>query len=367
MALDFVSGHTAFIYDRGGMNRLSEVKQINLVRWNRIRDEISGAEIHLNGAIGSLQAALLGSIEPARHELVIFRGDKRVWEGPITRLKYTRATVEIHALDICHYLGDTIMKSAYSSAYPNIEFGTARLMRIFRTELVRKEAQDPPINVLPHIVEHHLPTNAKTALVTKRYKCNVWEHLDSMAQRSGVDYTVIGRALHIWDTSTALGMTATVTEADFLGDIAVSVHGTEVATFSATTDGEGRFAIVGKEDPYYGIIERLDNMDDEDDDTAPPTQQQLKDQATRNLRGRNPAPVSLHIPDNSSLNPNGILTVDDLVPGVFVPVLVTLTARTVSQMQKLHSVKFEETAEGETISVVFQPSTQPDEAEEAAA
>lgn len=364
MALEFVTGHTIFIYDRGGLTRLSEVKQVHLVRWNRIRDDISAAQVDLNGALGSLQAALLGSIEPARHEMVIFRGTKRVWEGPITRVKYTRAGVEIHALDVCHYVHDTIMKSGYSSAFPNIEYATARIKRIMLAELARKESQDPPINVAPYIVEHHLDTNAKTALVTKPYKYTVWEHLDGMAQRNGIDYTVIGRAIHLWDTSTALGMTAVVTEADFLGDIAVTVHGIETATLTAVTDGEGRFAETGGEDPYYGIIERLSTMDDEDDDTAPPSQEEMLAQAVRNHAGRTPTPVSLHIPDNSSLNPKGILTVDDLVPGVFVPVRVTLTARTVSQMQKLQSVKFEETPEGETISVVFYPSTTPDEAEE---
>jgi hypothetical protein len=54
-----------------------------------------------------------------------------------------------------------------------------------------------------------------------------------------------------------------------------------------------------------------------------------------------------------------VLTISDLVPGVWIPLSASLPGRTVQQMQKLDSMTVEETAEsGETIKVVMSPAYQ---------
>ena len=46
---------------------------------------------------------ILGDLRTGRHEMVIYRGDDRVWEGPITRLAYRPGEVEIDARDVMFY------------------------------------------------------------------------------------------------------------------------------------------------------------------------------------------------------------------------------------------------------------------------
>lgn len=361
MALNCISKHTVYIYDRGGKTRIDQVLDIRLVRWNRIRDDISEGTVYLSAKSCAAQADFLASIEPGRHEMVIFRGDERVWEGPMGLVKYTRSGAELHAHDVMYYAYKTAMHAAYSSAYPNTEFVVARAKRIMIAELARKEALSPPINVLPYLTDHQTPTDAKTSRVTKAMEKTVWEHVDDMAARGGMDYVTVGRAIHLWDTSKPLGQTPTVTEDDFLGDVYVSVYGSELATRSIVTDGEGVWGSAGGVDPYYGEWEDLETAYDETDGESPPTSAEMASQASRNLAGRNPTPLQIRVPDNSSLNPNGVLAVTDLVPGVFVPMRAQMTARKVMQMQKLNKVQFEETADGENITVVMFPASGSDE------
>lgn len=369
MALDtnegssFVSRHTAWITDRGGLRRIHTPVDMVLVRWNRVRDDISEAYIRIQAGSDSEQASMLRSIEPGRHELVIFRGSKRVWEGPITLMTFGRTTVDIKAKDICHYLSRTAMRSAYSSAYPNIEFTTRRIKRVIDGEVARKEALG--YNILSHVVEHHTPSDAQTSRITEPYQMTVWEHLDDLAQKAGIDYVTVGRALHIWDVDKpVMGQTAQVTETDFLGDVYVSVYGMELATTYIVTDGQGGFGIAGGTDDYYGEVELINTAYDEDTDEEVPSTAELTSQAVRNLANRKPTPLMVRVADNSSLNPDGVLTVDDLVPGVHIPLLMNFGIRQVSQMQKLDKVSFEETSDGETIGVTLSPATNNDDVED---
>ena len=73
-----------------------------------------------------------------------------------------------------------------------------------------------------------------------------------------------------------------------------------------------------------------------------------------------PPPLVVRVPDNSTLNPNGTLSINELVPGVFIPLEAELPGRQLSQMQKLDSVKVSETAEqGEQVQVVLSPAPDP--------
>lgn len=127
-----VSGHTVFVTDRGGQRRMGEIGDIEKVAWGRIRDDISSAKVTLNGRSCLRQADFLGQIEPGRHEIVVFRGSERVWEGPITLTKYTRDSMEIKANDVGHYLYRTAMQDGYSNAYPNVTEVTTRIDGIIR-------------------------------------------------------------------------------------------------------------------------------------------------------------------------------------------------------------------------------------------
>lgn len=355
------TNHSVMIYDRGGFTRLFQLEDVIKVQWQRVRDDVSLADVTISSP-GPACLRLLEQIEPGRHEMVIFRGSQRVWEGPVTLLAEQQGltpTVSIQARDVMHYAYRLIMRRAYSNAYPNVVTTVSRAANILRTELARREGpfEDPPINVLPHLQVIVSPDMARTSRVTKAYQATVFEDLDSLAAYSGLDYTVIGRRIVLFDRHVALGRTPVVTQADFLGDVRISVYGMEMATFAAVTGGNGMYGVSGGRDSYYGQWEILDSAYDEEADSTAPTQSELNSQAVRNLSGRVPTPIQIRVPENAMINPNGVLTMDNLVPGIQVPVRAKLAIRQVQQYQKLSKVQVNDDASGEKIQITLVPST----------
>lgn len=361
--------HRAFIYDRGGANRLFEITPVTSVSWERVRDATSQAKVSIADPGEDCQRRML-RVHPNRHELVIFRGSDRVWEGPISLMAWHIDRIEVTARDVLYYAHRTVMRAGYDNAHPNIVTTIQRSINVLG-ELARKEALDPPINVLPHVTAYTTPGDARTSKVTIPYQSTVLDDIDAMAWRSGMDYTVVGRRILLFDTHTVFYTTPQVTEADFLAEIVVTQYGLEHATWAVSLGPTGNAGIGYAEgttlgvDPFYGEWEVADSAYDEDG-TAAPTEAALEEQATRTLHGRNPVPLHVRIPDNSRINPNGVLKLEHLVPGVRIPLRATLLTLEVAQIQKLNRVSVTEDGEnGEAISVTLYPASINDVAPEA--
>lgn len=204
-------------------------------------------------------------------------------------------------------------------------------------------------------------TDARTAARTLPYELTAFEHIDNFAARGGVDYTVIGRSILFFDVHTRIGQTPMVTKDDFIGDPIITQYGMELGTYVAMTDGKGNYGAAGGIDPYYGEWEILHQAYDEDAQGSnpedAPSVAELESQAKRTYLSGSKPPLVVRVPDNTRLNPNGVLTIADLVPGVWIPLSATLPGRTVSQMQKLDSMTVEEIAgSGEVIKVTLSPA-----------
>lgn len=356
--------HQAFIYDRGGLRQIGKFENLTRVRWERKRDDPSQATVFTKTPSPRC-AKMMGMVEAGRHELVIFRGNKRVWEGPITHVAYTFYTVEVSATDVMQYVKRTIMRNEYDDRYPNNGPVIDRIDRVLTAELARKEALNPPVNVLAH-VQYVLATppaeDAGTAAHSLPYELTAFQMIDTYAARGGIDYTVIGRRILFYDVHTTIGQTAMVTNADFLDSPIVTQYGNELGTYVAMTDGKGNFGSAGGVDPYYGEWEMLFDAYDENagpvEDNEPPSVAELTSQAVRSLGQSRIPPIVVRVPDNAQMNPNGVLQFDDLVCGVHIPLQIDVPGRTVSQMQKLDRLVVEETADdGEAIKVTLSPAT----------
>lgn len=356
--------HTAAIYDRGGFTRIGPLDTLVDVTWRRKRDDMSIADISLQGPSWECQA-LLAKAEPNRHELVVFRDGQRVWEGPISHIEYTPDQVNIQARDVSYYLYRLIRRAATdaSAITPHITF-VEYMIDVMTNELARREIEDPPVNVTPFL-RGYLSANTATTWRTKpAYSNTVFEEIDDIARYGGMDYTVVGRSIIVFDTHTVFFTTPAVSEADFLGPVIVTAYGLQMASFSAVTDGEGTFGTSGGPDPYYGLWEILATTTSEEGDapTDAPDPVVLASQAASNLVGLNPVPFIVRLPDGTQLNPVGALSIDDLVPGARIPLRATLTARTFSMMQKLDSMECRETAgSAEAITVVLSTASIHDE------
>lgn len=361
-----VEKHSIYIFDRGGMTRIAQIVDVSSVQWSRDRDGVSEATVRVEGSACSAQAATLAAIEPKRHEMVIFRGTDRVWEGPVWRIGWHANYVEINAHDIFAYILGTPLSQPYSSAYPDVELVTTRLGRILDYELDRWETLSPPANVKPYLTIHTDPGGPQTTSVTKAYEMTVGEHIQHLAHYGGVDFACIGRALHIWDVDRHLGSTRLITEADFLGsEVILTAYGADHLQHAYVIGEDGVYGEAHNPDyeDYYGPWTGVFSAYNEEG-TDQPSQAELNSQAQRNLAGRSPVPVEVRVPDNSSIRLNDSLTINDLVPGVEIPVLATLNARQMSQKQKLDHLQVTEDSTGENVQIVLVPTTNDDIPEE---
>lgn len=388
-ASDFcVERHTAYIFDRGGQNRIGQLLRPSLVEWSRQRDEVTEARVIISGGACSAQASFLGQIEPKRQELVIFRGQERVWEGPIWRVGWESNRVEIVAHDVFEYLKGRPLSKVWDNTYQ--KNGATGVVRDKTTTVVRRagiiakyeltnpftykdgdgkkvtvpswESVDPPANIEPFIVMHEHDGDARTSTITKALEMSVGEHIDNLARASGLDYVVVGRSIHFWDVHQSIGRGRTLTEADFYGDIIVTAYGADHTEIAVVVAEDGRSGVAGSESPYYGPWAKTFTVYNEDE-SNPPTQSELNSQAQRNLTGRSPVPVEVRVPDNANIRLSPSLGIGTLIPGVQFPLRATLNARRMVQMQKLQVVKVTESSEGESIAVTFVPAGKMDDQE----
>lgn len=378
------SQHHAVVYDRGGTRRMGELTKLSKITWSRDRDGVSEANLTIEGSQAcSQQRRLLQKISEKRHELVIFRGDDRVWEGPLFRIGDQGNKITAFAKDVSSYLFGTMLSRAWDNRYKSgygVEPVTTRLGRIIDYELRNSrtgralggglvpfpawESLDPPINVADHVVVHHFDHEARTSAYTLPFQTTVGLHLASMARTSGIDFTAVGRAIHLWDTSRTIGQIRTLTEADFFGNVIVTGYGSDhtQAAYSVGQEGTYGEAINPENLDFYGPWSAAYTAYNEEGTEAPDAGA-LNSQAARNVSGRSPVPVEVRVPDNSSIRLSETLSIMDLVPGVKIPLLATLNTRARNQVQKLDHLNVVETGEGEDVMVTLSPANGSDEDE----
>lgn len=359
--------HTAAIFDRGGTNRISPIMQLSLVRYSRVRDDMSQGMIVVSEPDEECMP-YLQTTSPNRSELVIFRDNDRVWEGPITLITVQGSQWVFEAKDITYYMHRTVLEFVHDNgAYwidgkprvwvDNTGPAVDRAVSVITTEFNRDKenptVMEPVYNVVPFIRTVRadpISLEAETHRVTEKYQMTVLDDLEALATRGGLDYTVVGRSIILNDTRVPLGQTPPMTEQDFIGEVVVSMYGFDSFTEVYTTGDNGMYGHAGGIDPYYGELQYCESMVDEDS-TEKPSQNSLDNAAEYNMSGKLPVPVVVRLPDNTQVNPNGNLSFEHLVPGVRIPLRANFRGTILTQMQKLNTVSVEETPEGETITV----------------
>lgn len=365
--------HRAFIYRRGGKDRVGEITGITHIDWARIRDDISTAEIVVSGW-GIDCGNLLARLQTWAYELVIYRSNgyttDRVWEGPITLLTYEVDKVTIDAKDVMGYAYRRIVKQDMSDTAIS-DTVTSRAVRILQNVF----APDDP-NILPYVVALTRDDDTKENRSLLPYTKTAYEEIDDMAANQGLDYTVIGRSIMVWGTKHQIGVLPEFQDNDLGAPPIVSEYGMDMANIYAVGDGNGVYGTatrggvvvnadsVTNPDPVYGLVEMLSSSWSSDsgdpapavsDADLPSTQQSFADSAESAIGDRYPPPVIVRIPDNTTLNPAMVISIQQLVPGVAIPLRSTGTLRSVAATQKLDSVKVVEESGNESISIVLSP------------
>jgi hypothetical protein len=356
------------IYDRGGQTYRGEITPISQLQFGRLRDDISSCTITTIG-FGSDCGVMLKRARSWMHELVVFRDGLRVWEGPITRITYTRDSVSFEAKDCMAYLYRRIMRQGYNDGFQGKQSETAHgrsvVERAYQIALNALAYQDP--NLLPYITAFIYDNDARQTRIVPDYSQTAWQQIDDLAANAGLDYVTVGRRIMFWDTHRPIGRLPEMRDGDFSDPPIVTEYGMQLATFSAVTRGDGRVGTVSRVtdrepflpnghpnpdfDDWYGPVEMLASSYSETDNESTMT-----DQAKRNIAHRWPTPVVVRVPDNSTLNPETNVGFEQLIPGVWIPLRSDGTLRVVEQWQKLDSVTVTFEGGTERVAVVMSPA-----------
>lgn len=358
--------HRVFIYDRGGKVLRGEVTPVASLFYSRKRDDISNAIIDTNG-FGSDCCELLAGLRSWMHEVVIFRDGVRVWEGPITRITYAPDSVEIEAKDVMAYVYRRIMRQGYNDAWRivnGVELGDTTVVERASRITMNALAPDDP-NILPYLTSFNFPDDAPQSRVVPDYSRTAWEEVDDLAATAGLDYVTVGRRIIYWDTHRPIGRLPEMRDENFSDPPVVSEYGMQLATDFGVTNNNGVWGLASRDRGPYGLIEQLASAYGESDGTATEAltpasraalEKTLTSQAERNIAGRWPTPLVVRVPDNSTLNPETNVGINQLIPGVWIPLRSQGTCRDVAQWQKLDLVSVTEGSGGERISVTMSPA-----------
>lgn len=373
-----VTLHSIAVYDRGGFTRLAVLFNLAEVEYIRVLSQLSTAVVRISAKNCGAQLEVLRRLAVKRHELVIFRGHERAWEGVLIDVKWSRTGVEILGNGVKCYLDGTPLSKAWRPPVPGAGSPmTTRVSDILNYELTtpfvmetssgnvtvpRWENINPPANVLPN-VEVRASSSLLTFSDTTPFQMSVGKHLDDLAE-SGLDYVEIGRKILIWDSAQSIGKTRVLTDADFFGEPIVYSSGRDLAVMQHLTGNaeglsedeeqdEPEVGHAGAPDDFYGVWSLSDVSQSEDSEDI--TAETLREQAKRRLRGRKVPPTQIVIPDDIGIRLNDELTLGKLVPGVIVPVRATWNLKPVYQDQRLMSLKVKENGDGETVSGAFSP------------
>jgi hypothetical protein len=358
--------HRVFAYRRGGTTLVGELTEISSLTWNRVRDDISESTISISG--WSVDCGdLLKQLQTWAYEIVIFRDNgmsvDRVWEGPITLLKYETHKVTIKAKDVMAYSYRRIIKQRMSDSKSGRSV-TSRAAGILQTVM----APDDP-NVLANLAPLVSADDPKQYRTVPAYARTAFEEIDDMAANSGLDYTCAGRSILLWATRKRIGLLPEFRDSDLGETPIVTEYGMSMANRYAVGDGNGlhgeatRLGIDGA-DPVYGLVEMLSSS--WASDSAPETGTYTQEGAQTVIRSferfaetsiadRYPPPVVVRIPDNTSLHPDAVVSIQHLIPGVAIPLRSSGTLRTVVAMQKLDSIKVVEEDGKEIVTIAMSP------------
>lgn len=376
--------HRVFIYDRGGRVLRGEITPLVNVQWTRSRDDIGGATVTTNG-FGDDCGELLANLHTWIHELVIYRdtgaGLVRVMEGPVTLIEDSVDGFKIEIKDVMGYVYRRIMRQGYNDSYHVVNGVVEGILTVVeRAGLILSDAlarRDP--NVLPYVTQLSYPDDARESRVVPDFGKTAWEEIDDMAANAGLDYSVIGRRIILNDTHRPVGRLPEFRPEYFNQAPKITEYGMLLSDYYAVTNNSGLWSAVEHKNSPYGGVEILvsafsENAAGSGEVMTKAKQEAVREvllkQAKRGIASRYPAPYVVRVPDNSQLTPEVPVGINQLVPGVWIPLRAKGTVVEISQWQKLDQVQVTETGGTETVCVTMSPAPNagqdPDAAESAA-
>jgi hypothetical protein len=321
--------HRAFIYNKGGQVMRGELTDIQRVRWQRLRDDISQASIR----IGPTQCCeVLVSTHVVQHELHIWRDDELVWCGIITRLEFETEGVDIVAEDMLWVPKRRALSVGHNYQYPPAGNGPFPALE-FMDDLMREMTffmPGDPWNMLNYLHPISGPEDPLIAPQNNAWASTCWELFDKAAEDYGMDYTVVARDIYYFDVHLAWSVLPRLEEAHIAEGMRIVEYGNEFATRYVHTNNSGFAGLGIAPSPfpeYYG--EHIDVIGGPSEQSAratdgttlepeAPTWEELvkwQETAMKHILELVPPKTSIIVPSGSTLMPDCPWEINELIPG----------------------------------------------------
>lgn len=313
--LGCVEQYDVIITDRRGEVPVGQLEDVTGITWARELNVTSQANVTTPGVqcCGLLDDGVLGVW--GRH-LQIVRDGVTVWgPGPIRSINYT--TGEIVARDISEVIQSRVIHSTmcFDPACGGVATDATAIAQAIVNDAL---AGDDP-NILPLVtVIPGAPATLRSYLPNDSYSLDA---IQSLTQAALIHFTVLGRRLIIGPQGTPFGTLPTFSDDAFTDFNDVVEDGSALIT-RAVVQGDTVSGSAGGTDPFYGLVEFLSAKDSSIISAAAATAA-----AAAIVAASNPAPTYLQVPDGSILSPDAPADINELVPGVNIPLSITESCR----------------------------------------
>lgn len=334
-----------WVYSRGGLIPVAPLQNVSSVQWDRVLNDVSYANVTVSTGQHADCCSVLGQIGTWGHELVVFRDGLRVWEGPITNIRWSRGSVSLQAQDVLAYSKrrSTAAVSELTPVYV-VDQGALAVSRTFNL------GADP--NVLAHMQVFGSGTGPQITREVGAYSTYQYDELTEMS-KAGLMWTVVGRSVLLWPNTYVIGQTANLIPAEHMsGEVELEEDGMELSTTSIFTNDDGGAGSSSTAlDPFYGRVEMLERSDAVDNPS-------LAAEAETHHAQHYPAPLSVNVPQGSVLSCDSPFPTESLVAGVLVPLRVgSGLCKQVTATQQLQNVSVTQDNGGEQVAITVGPIT----------
>lgn len=289
-----------------------------MTNWSFTRElcDVSEADIVLPA-----DPALANRVEPWLHALTIYADLEPVWHGVVMRVSSSAGQLKIAASDGAAFFKRRRLPSGRT-------WDQADASQVMTQVVTDGMGASDPLNVVNHM---HAVDSRVWVVVDESANTVLIDAVISDLSDAGLEWTFFAGALLIGPVASGVTL-PTLTDAHLGGAVEVTKEGKDVVTDVVVT-GDGVWAQRAIPDDRIVVqsIEKGDKL---------VTADECATLADSILEERGVAPVSVTVADGALL-PTAPVTINELVPGVRVPVSSSQTGITVGSLQMIEKVSVE--------------------------
>lgn len=329
--------NVASVWTKCGGQKLMDLPATSDIHWNRTLDGTSWSTVTVpveSGCCGQL-----GDLGTWGHHLMVHRDGQQVWAGPLTSLRYRRGDAVFRAQDVSVWPERRVLHSTLDEPAE----ATLTGLRIVEDALVHPTAVPDDTCIGRYLTR--IPGDVTVHVELDQYSDTSGAALRQLAN-GPISFTVLGYRMIIFGPRPLGVLGAILRDQHILDDIEVVEDGMLSAT-RVIVVGDGVIGIAGGDEPFYGLLERLIKDDTIVDEETAFAVAQAELQASR------PPSILVDVPQNARLAPETPVQINDLVPGMIVPLVTSSTCREVSTGLWLLGVTVDQDANGERVAITL--------------